>query len=148
MSFEPPKELIFDLEKIEKLLFVLSADFATPLSWEKENTENQKVKKIKRINEENIAFLENKIDEYYSKLPEVRSFVIPGGSKVASFLNQARTVCRRAERIAIKLSENEDLTENSLKFLNRLSDYFFAAMRYANLLANYSEKVMDFSEFS
>ena len=125
IEFEPPQKIKSDLEAINKKLFLLSADFATPLTSSKNAA-------IKRISDEDVSALEKLIDEYSSFLPELKSFILPGGSKCSAFINQARTVCRRVERIAVKLAVNEELNQLSLIFLNRLSDYFFAAMRYAN----------------
>ena len=132
LNFEPPQAIKEDLETLVKKLFILSADFATPISSEKS-------KKIIRISDSDVIELENKIDEYFSYLPELKNFIIPGGSKCSSFINQARTICRRAERIAVELAEFETLNESSLRYLNRLSDFLFTSMRYANYLANEPE---------
>ena len=63
----------------------------------------------------------------------MRSFVLPGGSAAAAHLHVARTVCRRAERLIVKLAESEPVGETAVKYANRLSDFLFVAARFANL---------------
>ncbi|CUT02682.1 ATP:cob(I)alamin adenosyltransferase, partial [Candidatus Kryptobacter tengchongensis] len=69
-------------------------------------------------------------------LEPLRSFILPGGTFLASFLHLARTVCRRAERRIVSLSEKEKINENIIPFVNRLSDLFFTLARYANKIEN------------
>lgn len=76
-----------------------------------------------------INFLEKEIDIMQNKLPEITNFILPGGSLVAAYCHVARTVCRRAERIIIKLSEHVEIDEILLQYFNRLSDYFFVLAR-------------------
>lgn len=132
LAFNPPAPVDKDILKIMNLLFNLGSDLATPLNSE------TKFKPI-RINADNIHWLENKIDDYTEQLPKLKSFILPGGCKSAAFLNQARAVCRRAERLSVKLAENEDIGTNPLIFLNRLSDYLFTASRLANRLTSTPE---------
>ena len=79
-----------------------------------------------------IEDLEEWIDVYTEELPELFSFILPTGSKLGAQLHVARTVCRRAERRCITLVEAKVCDPNALKYLNRLSDFFFSAARYAN----------------
>ena len=72
-------------------------------------------------------------------LPELTQFILPGGSTKASFSFQARAVCRRAERIIIKLDQHYELDANIPKYLNRLSDYLFTLARYLNKKENIEE---------
>jgi cob(I)alamin adenosyltransferase len=81
---------------------------------------------------EHIEDLEVWIDLFTEELPELSSFILPSGTKVSAQLHVARTVCRRAERRCVKLVEAKVCDPNALKYLNRLSDFFFAAARYAN----------------
>jgi cob(I)alamin adenosyltransferase len=118
-----------DLIQISNWLFNLGSDLATPI-------EAKISFRINRIEQSNIDFLEMKIDEYTEQLPPLAGFILPGGAKAAAFLHQARTVCRRAERLAVELASHEKITEESVKFMNRLSDYLFTAARYANKLDN------------
>jgi cob(I)alamin adenosyltransferase len=77
--------------------------------------------------------LENEIDEMNRDLPELTSFILPGGGKVAVQLHVARTVCRRAEREVIRLSDSEKLDGTEVPYINRLSDWLFVASRFAAL---------------
>lgn len=79
-----------------------------------------------------IAQLEREMDEANAELQPLRSFVLPGGSRVNTDLHVCRTVCRRAERIAVALAREEDMPADAVKYLNRLSDAFFVWSRWAN----------------
>lgn len=81
------------------------------------------------LNEEDILLLEKAIDKYNEKLPEITSFILPGGNTVVSYCHLARTVCRRAERLSIKMHEEYPIDPLNIKYLNRLSDYLFVLSR-------------------
>jgi len=85
--------------------------------------------KIPDLKEEDITLLEKEIDTMNEVLPQMRSFVLPGGNTIVSYCHIARCVCRRAERITIHLSENSFVDELVIKYLNRLSDYLFVLAR-------------------
>ena len=88
--------------------------------------ENEKAsKKISSLNPENISLLENEIDRMSCGLPELKSFILPGGHPVVSQCHIARCVCRRAERTTVETAVHFDVDKLILRFLNRLSDYFF-----------------------
>jgi cob(I)alamin adenosyltransferase len=78
--------------------------------------------------------LEQEIDRLNAELSVLRSFVLPGGTPAAAALHLARTICRRAERLVVELMEKpeEKVSPESVKYLNRLSDFLFVASRYAN----------------
>jgi cob(I)alamin adenosyltransferase len=86
------------------------------------------------VTDAQVNWLEGEIDRLNSELAPLKSFILPGGSPASAYLHLARTVCRRAERImvALKDKEGEGVSEPSLKYINRLSDYLFVAGRYAN----------------
>jgi cob(I)alamin adenosyltransferase len=86
------------------------------------------------VTEAQVAWLEAEIDRLNAELEPLKSFILPGGSPASAYLHLARTVCRRAERIMAELKDKpgEDVSEPSLKYVNRLSDYLFVAGRYAN----------------
>jgi len=86
------------------------------------------------VTDAQVAWLEGEIDKLNADLAPLRSFILPGGSAAASYLHLARTVCRRAERIMVELRDQpgEMVTDASLKYVNRLSDYLFVAGRHAN----------------
>ena len=87
-----------------------------------------------RIVEAQVTRLEREIDQLNAELAPLNSFILPGGTPAAAALHQARTVCRRAERVAVHLASLDGQTINppALKYLNRLSDLLFVAARWAN----------------
>ncbi len=88
---------------------------------------------LPQITESDVQNLENWIDQFQGQLEELKEFILPGGHITAAFLHQARTVCRRAERLMIHLYDDraiEDLLY--IKYVNRLSDYLFVAARFCN----------------
>ena len=85
--------------------------------------------KLPEIKEEDIVLLEKEIDTMEETLPEMKSFVLPGGHTTVSYCHLARCVCRRAERAVLRLAENEKVEELTFKYLNRLSDYLFVLSR-------------------
>jgi cob(I)alamin adenosyltransferase len=86
-----------------------------------------------------VAELEKALDTFNAELPALENFVLPGGTPAAAACHLARTVCRRAERRAWSLARTENLNENSLQYLNRLSDLLFVIARYLNRNANRPE---------
>lgn len=113
-----------ELEKIQHQLFNLGSLLACDRVdvWSK----------LPQISQQHIDILESRIDEMSAQLPELRQFILPGGSRAASSLHLARTVCRRVERETVRLAEQEEVPELSIIYLNRLSDYLFTAARFAN----------------
>ncbi len=88
-----------------------------------------------RVTAAEIAQLESEMDRMNEELPELRSFVLPGGSRLNAELHLCRTVCRRAERKAVQLAREETVSPQVLAYLNRLSDLLFVLARAANLRA-------------
>lgn len=116
------------LGRIQNELFDLGADLCVPdrgqkLEWEP-----------LRILASQAERLEQEIDQLNETLSPLRSFVLPGGVAAAAYLHQARTVCRRAERlmVALKSVEGEVVSEAAMAYVNRLSDFLFVASRWAN----------------
>lgn len=91
--------------------------------------------KIPQIHETDIELLEKEIDAMNEKLEPLRTFILPGGSQSASVAHICRTVCRRAERRCVDLAGEEEIPELIVKYLNRLSDYFFVLSRFLNKIA-------------
>jgi cob(I)alamin adenosyltransferase len=85
-----------------------------------------------RITSAEIAQLEAEIDRMNADLAPLRSFVLPGGSRLNTELHACRTICRRAERIAVSLAREEEIPPETIQYLNRLSDAFFVWSRWAN----------------
>jgi cob(I)alamin adenosyltransferase len=122
---EPDVDAI--MSRVQNDLFDLGADFAVP---EGESAPKERL----RIVEAQVTRLENEIDGLNAALKPLRSFVLPGGEPSAAYLHLARTVCRRAERLAVHLSQqkNEKVNPAAIRYLNRLSDLLFVAARYVN----------------
>lgn len=119
------------LHKLQKLLFVLGADLATPPSSKT---------RINRISQENIDWLEKAIDAMEEELEPLKNFILPGGAQSGATLHTARTICRRAERAAVACQESDTISELCIKFLNRLSDFLFVLARYENKQAGIREE--------
>jgi cob(I)alamin adenosyltransferase len=86
------------------------------------------------VTDKQVEWIEQEIDRLNADLAPLRSFILPGGGVVAAYMHLARTMCRRAERIMVQLRDQpgELVTDASLKYVNRLSDFMFVAGRYAN----------------
>jgi cob(I)alamin adenosyltransferase len=115
-------DVLADLEKIQHELFDCGGDLANVI----EKREN-------KLQKESIDYLELRIDEFMEEAPELERFILPGGTKPAASIHIARTITRRAERLVVKLAKADPKTPLiSQKYLNRLSDYFFALARVIN----------------
>ena len=96
-----------------------------------------------RVTAAEIERLEHEMDEAIAELPPLRSFVLPGGSRLNAELHICRTVCRRAERLAVSLSRRQEVDGDTLKYLNRLSDAFFVWSRWASRIAGTPETLWE-----
>ncbi len=116
------------LARIQNELFDLGADLSTPERGVRSGA------LALRMTEPQVGRLEREIDHLNAELSPLNSFVLPGGSPAGAALHLARTVCRRAERLAVALADlpGEDVSPPALKYLNRLSDLLFTAARWAN----------------
>lgn len=121
-------ELDAGLARISNDLFDLGADLGRP-DMERDG---ESPYPVLRILAGQVARLEAEIDAMNSRLSVLRSFILPGGSALAAQLHLCRTVCRRAERLAVALAASESANPEAVKYLNRLSDWFFVAARIAN----------------
>jgi len=119
------------LENVQNQLFHLGADLATPL--------DAKADWVTRMDAETVTWLEASIDTLSADLPDLKHFILPGGTPGAAHLHVARTVCRRAERHVIELGQGEAINEYTAIYLNRLSDWLFTAARWENHQAGVSE---------
>ncbi len=115
--------------RLQSRMFDIGADLATP-----EGAKNES--KIQRIGQEHVEEVENWIDEIDGNNTPLTAFVMPGGTELASRLHLARTICRRAEREMIHLSHTEPVGSSLIMYVNRVSDFLFAAARLANKNAN------------
>jgi cob(I)alamin adenosyltransferase len=120
---------------IQNDLFTLGADLASPSQID-----------VPRIKPSFVETLEELSDRFLAELEPLKEFILPGGSEAGATLHLARTVARRAERRAVKLSEVEDVNELAIVYLNRLSDLLFILARVVNRREAIPEKMTDFSK--
>ena len=119
------------LSDVQRQLFCLGTDLATP--------RDAKAEWITRIGAEDIQWLEDTIDKMTSELEPLKNFILPGGTPAAATLQYARAVCRRAERLTVGLTHQEDIGDYIVAYLNRLSDWLFTLARYENMRAGEAE---------
>lgn len=120
------------LEKTQNNLFLIGSYLAT----DQDKTSAEKF----LIKEHEILQIENEIDRLNEQLPELTSFILPGGNQAASISHICRTISRRAERKIISLNNSYNIDIQIIKYTNRLSDYFFTLARFINLLDGQTEK--------
>ncbi|MBM7661191.1 cob(I)alamin adenosyltransferase [Bacillus mesophilus] len=114
-------DVLAELEKIQHELFDCGGDLSTVEG-----------KRPYQVTEEMIDFLEARIDAYIEEAPDLERFILPGGTRASAIIHIARTVTRRAERHIVSLARVESINNIALKYVNRLSDYFFALARVIN----------------
>ena len=122
LAADPPDEMRTVLARIQNELFDVGADISVPFG----------IADRLRVNQGQIDALEADCDRFNADLPELKSFVLPGGSELAARLHVARAVCRRAERDVLDAAERVDLNSLVIVYLNRLSDLLFILARAAN----------------
>jgi cob(I)alamin adenosyltransferase len=121
------------LREIQDRLFTLGAELAT-------SQEKDVKMKLPDLHDEDILWLEQRIDQMNEVLPEMRSFILPGGHQAASACHVARCICRRAERLCVAMLEHQEyVSDLVLKYLNRLSDFLFVLARYLTHINGKSE---------
>jgi cob(I)alamin adenosyltransferase len=118
------------LGRIQNDLFDLGADLCSPDPDKGKGPGGARL----AVTEAQVTRLETEIDRLNADLAPLRSFVLPGGTPAGAHLHLARTICRRAERMMVKLADQpgEDVSAVALKYVNRLSDFLFVASRYVN----------------
>jgi cob(I)alamin adenosyltransferase len=121
LAGELPDDIRAVLARVQNELFDVGADLSVPFG----------VTDRLRVTQEQIETLENDCDRFNTALPELTSFVLPGGTETAARLHVARAVCRRAERDALAAAEELDINHLVLVYLNRLSDLLFILARTA-----------------
>jgi len=125
---EAGSEMDGALARIQNDLFDLGADLCRPDMGADATAEYRPL----RISDAQVTRLEVEIDAVNAGLKPLRSFILPGGSALAAHLHMARTVCRRTERACLSLAAEEEVNPAAMRYLNRLSDWFFVASRAAN----------------
>lgn len=121
-SFQIDLQVVKELVIIQSRLFDIGGNLAT-------DPEQTEIKVRLGVKENDIDLLEKAIDRMDNEVPPMKYFVLPGGNQVVSFCHMARTVCRRAERRILDLSEETIVDELVLRYINRLSDYLFILSR-------------------
>ncbi|MGP4071681.1 cob(I)yrinic acid a,c-diamide adenosyltransferase [Piscibacillus sp. B03] len=119
-SWEGKDQVVEALHKVQTVLFHVGAELATPSGKEV----------MWKLKQEHIDFLEQQIDQWDQDLDELKNFILPSGHPAAASLHVARTIVRRAERMAVAIEDVEN--DLVLQYLNRLSDFLFVAARYVN----------------
>jgi len=117
------KDLLF-LRKTQNHLFNMGSQLA--------NTDPTIAQQLPSISDHFIVSIEAEIDDMSKKLPELKNFILPGGTLAAAQAHVVRTVCRRAERECCRLNELTEINANIIPYINRLSDYFFVLSRHLN----------------
>jgi cob(I)alamin adenosyltransferase len=129
LTSEPPDPIREVLGRVQNELFDVGADLSVPLG----------AGERLRVTQSQIDRVEADCDRFNAELPELKSFVLPGGTAAAAWLHVARTICRRAERETIRAAQEHDLDPLTGIYLNRLSDLLFVLARTANALAGRDE---------
>ncbi|MBQ6432908.1 MAG: cob(I)yrinic acid a,c-diamide adenosyltransferase [Bacteroidaceae bacterium] len=141
-AFAPPQgdlegapewaETLALLADVQSLLFSIGSILAT-------DTSEREVRPGRYIEDVDVATLEHAIDAAEEGLPGWRGFILPGGTRAASLAHVCRTVCRRAERAIYRVAEEAEVDATLLRYVNRLSDYFFALAKQLNHIAGHEE---------
>jgi len=117
--------LVEQINQVQNLLFVIGSHLAT---------EDPSGMSLPSLSAEHIEYLERAIDKMETELNPLKSFILPGGSMAGSICHISRTICRRAERRCVTLSNIAEIDPLIIPYINRLSDYLFVAARYINHL--------------
>lgn len=121
------------LKEIQDRLFTIGSSLAC-------DPDKEPLMKIPDLKEADVVLLENEIDKMNELLPEMKSFILPGGHPAISTTHIARCVCRRAERLGVNMQEHELFVDPLvIKYINRLSDYLFVLSRYTGHQLNVAE---------
>jgi cob(I)alamin adenosyltransferase len=123
-EYSAAAQLEDELRWVQNKLFDVGSILAT--------APGQTFKNMPRVSASDVTRLEKLIDRCQKDLEPLKEFILPGGGKVSGFLHQARTVCRRAERLCVALSKTEPVDLTIIKFVNRLSDALFVLARWVS----------------
>ena len=138
------EKVLNQLQKIQFDLFNVGPEAATPT--DKMFLANGKSRLDLLISEEEITELERWMDDFDAELEPLKFSILPSGGKAAATIHVCRTVCRRAERSMVFLSETEEVRPELIKYLNRLSDYLFVLARYISKISGEKEDFWNPSE--
>jgi len=118
------------LGDVQEELFIVGADLATPVDAKP---------MVPRIKDRHVERVEERIDDFDADLKPLKKFILPGGAPAGATLHSARTVCRRAERLAVQAGSATPINDEAVVYLNRLSDLLFVLARWANKQAGVRE---------
>ena len=121
-EYEAAAQLEAELRWVQNKLFDIGSILAT--------APGQTFKNMPQVTAQDVTRLEKLIDRCQQDLEPLKEFILPGGGTVSGFLHQARTVCRRAERLCVSLAKTEPVDAAIIKFVNRLSDALFVLARW------------------
>ena len=124
--------LVTAIQNIQRDLFKIGAELAS--------LQTTLVDRVEKIDKDRISDMEKMIDEFWARLPELKNFILPGGNLASAHLHLARAVCRRAERQLVEFSKKISMRPEINMYLNRLSDFLFAAARWVNFKSGEEEK--------
>jgi len=130
-SHDLTEELKNELFEIQNVLFHISGLLACD--------QGKHMNILTPVEDESIEYLEKAIDKMTSEMEPLKNFIIPGGQKEVAFAHVCRTVARRAERRIVKLADNEEIAQNIIIYVNRLSDYFFTLSMYIAKLKDFKQ---------
>lgn len=133
LDFPGGELFLSSLASVQSYLFTIGSH----LACEDETMAGQ----LPALKDDKIAELEKTIDGCSEKMPPLKSFILPGGSRLASLLHQARTVCRRAERAIVTAHEMKPVDLHIIRYINRLSDFLFVMARYANFCLGVPDQI-------
>lgn len=143
-SYIHDEAVLQQLKIIQFDLFTVGSEAATPI--DKMKLANGKWRLPLTIDEAEVEQLEQWMDAWDEQLEPLQFFILPGGGKAATHLHAARTICRRAERTLVALSQEEEVRAILIKYLNRLSDYLFVLARYISKVQGEPEEFWNPSE--
>ena len=139
ISFIRQRTLVTQLHGIQNELFNIGAELAS----DKPVRRKKKQSNPFQLEAESTLRLEKLVDDYDSRVPPLKTFVLPSGTSAAAAMHHARTVCRRAERTVVTLARKEAINPQIIAYLNRLNDLFFALARYLNKVGRKRELLWD-----
>jgi len=125
LALEIPEDVDQCLFEVQHTLFDIGGEMCIP--------------EFRMVDQERVDALENQLDKFNENLEPLKEFILPGGTEAASICHSARSICRRAERRVHTLARNEDVSNVSRQYLNRLSDLLFVVARYLNKNAGGSD---------
>ncbi|RXG51684.1 Cob(I)yrinic acid a,c-diamide adenosyltransferase, mitochondrial [Armadillidium vulgare] len=141
-AVEHKHNYVEQLERIQCILQDIGTLIASPVHTDEIKTARKdEIEKRIRFSKRHIEELEGWIDHFTENLPPLSNFILPGGGRVSASLHVCRTVCRRAERSVVRIATQNEIDQNVIIYLNRLSDYLFTVSRQATIIDGKKETI-------